>query len=63
MFWLKACPRCRGDLHEVRELDGRYVSCLQCGQTLTERQEKALPRYYCGAKAPRSAPQGRKVAA
>ncbi len=44
MFWLKACPRCHGDLHEVREVGDTYISCLQCGRILTEQQEKALPR-------------------
>lgn len=44
MFWLKACPRCRGDLHEIRDVGATYVSCLQCGQILTEQQEKMLPR-------------------
>ena len=44
MFWLKACPRCGGDLHEIKDLGATYVSCLQCGQILTEQQEKALPR-------------------
>jgi hypothetical protein len=44
VFWLKACPRCHGDLHEIRDIGATYVSCLQCGQILTEQQEKNLPR-------------------
>ncbi len=44
MFWLKACPRCHGDLHDIREVGDHYVSCLQCGRILTAEQEKALPR-------------------
>ena len=44
MYWLKACPRCRGDLVQVPELDDYRVSCLQCGQALTRDQEKVLPR-------------------
>ncbi len=44
MFWLKACPRCRGDLHRINDLGVSYVSCLQCGQILTEQQEQALQR-------------------
>ena len=31
MFWLKGCPRCKGDLYEDTDKCGRYVSCLQCG--------------------------------
>ncbi len=42
MYWLKACPRCHGDLQRVRELGETYVSCLQCGRTLTAVQEQAL---------------------
>ena len=30
MLHLKACPRCRGDLHTNRDLYGTYVECLQC---------------------------------
>ncbi len=44
MYWLKGCPRCHGDLHEVDDLEGPYVSCIQCGKILTAAQEKALPR-------------------
>lgn len=44
MFWLKACPRCRGDLHDIRDVGDHYVACLQCGRILTAEQEKSLPR-------------------
>ncbi len=30
-FWLKACPRCCGDLHVENDQYGSFVSCLQCG--------------------------------
>lgn len=44
MFWLKACPRCHGDLHDINEVGDRYVACLQCGRILTTEQEKMLLR-------------------
>jgi len=44
MYWLKACPRCHGDLMEVRDIEEPYVSCIQCGKVLTAAQEKSLPR-------------------
>jgi hypothetical protein len=44
MFWLKGCPRCHGDLHEIHDVGDTYVSCIQCGRILTETQEQALPR-------------------
>ncbi len=32
MFWLKACPRCSGDLHlEVDEMGDKEIYCVQCG--------------------------------
>ncbi len=42
MYWLKACPRCHGDLRAVQDLDGIEVSCIQCGKYLTESQKAAL---------------------
>jgi len=31
MFWLKTCPRCKGDLYLDHDLNGRDAVCLQCG--------------------------------
>lgn len=31
MIFLKACPRCRGDIVLERDEYGRYTSCLACG--------------------------------
>jgi len=44
MYWLKACPRCHGDLRDTHDIGETYVSCLQCGRCLTADQEKTLPR-------------------
>lgn len=44
MFWLKSCPRCRGDLYEGQDMYGRYMACLQCGHYLGEA-EKPILRY------------------
>ena len=44
MFWLKSCPRCRGDLIQARDHYGCYISCLQCGHHLNEVEEGVL-RY------------------
>ncbi len=32
MFYLKACPRCRGDIHFNSDVYGDYYQCLQCGR-------------------------------
>ena len=31
MLYLKACPRCKGDMHPNRDMYGSYRECLQCG--------------------------------
>ncbi len=36
MMWLKACPRCRGDLFLDSDYYGPSVSCIQCGHILQE---------------------------
>ena len=47
MMWLKGCPKCRGDLFEepaigLHGVASRYISCLQCGHVLTDREEASL---------------------
>jgi len=42
MYWLKACPRCRGDLHEENDFYGLYIACIQCGFVLDSQQEQTL---------------------
>ena len=43
-FWLRACPKCGGDLEAVEELFETSVECVQCGLELTAVQEKVLRR-------------------
>lgn len=42
MLWRKSCPRCRGDLVIESDFYGAYVSCIQCGNILGERQGRSL---------------------
>jgi len=35
MLYLKACPRCHGDIRFAIDADGPFVQCLQCGFTVT----------------------------
>jgi hypothetical protein len=42
MYWLKACPRCHGDLHQESDFYGPYVACIQCGYVLDAREEETL---------------------
>ena len=39
MFWIKACPKCRGDLYEAADIYGAYIACLQCAHYLTEDEQ------------------------
>ena len=32
MFFFKACPKCKGDMHLDRDVYGAFCKCLQCGQ-------------------------------
>ena len=44
-WWLKACPRCGGDLLEEMDYDEDYVvRCFQCGRRLKSEDEKVLRR-------------------
>ena len=31
MLFSKACPKCRGDVHIIKDRYGIFVQCLQCG--------------------------------
>jgi len=41
-YWLKACPKCSGDLREESNTFGSYIACMQCGYALTYAQEAAI---------------------
>ncbi len=41
-YWLKQCPRCRGDFKEESDRFGEYVACVQCGYIANEGEEQAL---------------------
>jgi hypothetical protein len=50
MFWIKKCPRCRGDLIGESDIHGSFITCLQCGHMLSAAEEAALR----GSPAPES---------
>ena len=43
-FWLRACPKCDGDLEAAEDILETYVECVQCGLELTPAQERVLRR-------------------
>ncbi len=59
-MWLKACPRCQGDLYPDADLSGAYLQCLQCGYTVYE-PEQVLRRRR--PRPPVRQPQAEKAAA
>ncbi len=42
MFWLKACPKCHGDLHMESDSYGSYITCLRCSHYLTNEEDAQL---------------------
>ena len=42
MLYLKACPRCRGDIHYATDIDGPYLQCLQCGFNVASGRFEAV---------------------
>ena len=45
MMWLKACPRCKGDLYQETDRFGRYVSCAQCGLSISDAKASVLAGF------------------
>lgn len=49
MFWMKACPKCHGDLYLDSDVHGTYIACLQCGHYLPQaeptRQGSHTPKF------------------
>ena len=33
-FFLRACPKCSGDLRPLIDLFGSYLACIQCGNSV-----------------------------
>ncbi len=68
MFWLKACPRCHGDLNQERDSYGAFVACIQCSYILNDVQEAQLGLRWAGDAAWKvaksaAAPSARALAA
>ena len=57
-MWLKACPKCEGDLYLQHEIDGKDIVCAQCGYTrhilpehirVTVRQQRQFAKWWMAA--------------
>ena len=56
-LWLKACPKCGGDLYNDLDVMGYYRQCLQCGYTFYEQRRREAYRPV-GAPGSGPAPPG-----
>ena len=61
-FWLRACPKCAGDLELQHDIAGPYIHCVQCGLELSPGQVRRLYHIPAGpsgavAEAASSAPR------
>ena len=55
MFYLKACPRCHGDVYLRSDLDGWYLCCIQCAYIEDAEDPQSRPRAKRAAPAPMEA--------
>tara|TARA_Y100000748_G_C15287106_1_gene406883 strand:- start:315 stop:476 length:162 start_codon:yes stop_codon:yes gene_type:complete len=37
MIYLKACPKCQGDIELVSYPDNKFLQCLQCGYSIDSK--------------------------
>jgi DNA-directed RNA polymerase subunit M/transcription elongation factor TFIIS len=49
-IYLKACPRCSGDLIETKDVDGDCRRCLQCGFSRELSSPKLVDRRIEGRR-------------
>ena len=64
-MWLKACPKCGGDMYRDSDIRGEYRQCLQCGYTLYEEQHPRRPvarRAKTAPNLPRTASRAKRPA-
>jgi DNA-directed RNA polymerase subunit RPC12/RpoP len=51
-LYLKACPRCHGDIALDDDQYGRYMECLQCGFLIRSKaEEEVVPAMPSRTKA------------
>lgn len=51
MLFLKACPRCHGDVELTKDQYGEYEACIQCGW-VKDIENCSLLRITMEAKVP-----------
>ena len=48
MIWFKSCTKCDGDLTQAMDMDGSYVTCVQCGRHLNEIEQALIENSTSG---------------
>ena len=48
MLYLKACPKCHGDVKYESDVYGRYLECLQCGLLISSKIDVMRSRTRVG---------------
>ena len=38
MIYLKACPKCQGDIELISYPDNKFLQCLQCGFSIDSKE-------------------------
>ena len=49
MLWLRACPRCHGDLFVDSDYHGLFASCIQCGAYLDQPRQTLSGQRLVGS--------------
>ncbi len=42
MIYLKACPKCQGDMSVAQDMYGHYRQCVQCGCLIDLQKESSV---------------------
>lgn len=50
MLYIKACPRCHGDVEFGSDMFGKYLACLQCGYFIDSKEEALTALKQAGQK-------------
>ena len=62
MLYLKACPRCQGDVKYESDIYGRYLECLQGGLMISSKTDGIQRRLKPAARAAKAAGGSKRAA-
>jgi DNA-directed RNA polymerase subunit M/transcription elongation factor TFIIS len=50
MLYLKACPRCQGDIEYNTDMYGAFLACLHCGYVIDSKEEALVAMKQSAAR-------------